>query len=465
MFKKQEKFFFLTILIFSDIIIINSCFLLAYYVRFVLKIVPVTKGIPPLIAYIKILPLVTLIWLGIFRQFGLYNTRRNTPPIDESFIILKAVSMGTFAVMAITFFYREFSYSRLVIIYNWIICLCIFIESRLLLKRLHLWMFAHGLEVKRTLIVGFNDITKKLVNKIQKHNLDYVIIGIIDDNPAMKEESFEGISILGPISSAGLYAKGKNVDEIIFTISSNLNDRILEVISQCEGLDINYSVVPDFYEIIGSKTNISEIDGMPLIGLNEIPLRGFNRILKRMMDIVLSFILIVVLLPLLIIVCIIIKIDSPGPIFFRQKRVGIDRNIFILYKFRSMRQGNKEDESRLWTTHDDPRRTKFGAFMRRWSLDELPQLWNVLRGDMSLVGPRPERPHFVRKFKSSIPSYMERHKVKSGITGWSQVKGFRGDTSIEQRTKCDLYYIENWSLWFDIKILLMTLFALGKEAY
>jgi Undecaprenyl-phosphate glucose phosphotransferase len=465
MLKKQEKLFFLTLLVISDIIIINGCFLLAYYVRFVLEIIPVTKGVPPLGAYIKILPLVTVIWLWVFRQFDLYNTRRNIPVLDQSFIIFKAVSMGTLAIMAVTFFYREFSYSRLVIVCNWIISLFIFIESRLLLKRLHLWMFRRGIEVKRTLIIGFNDIAKKLIDKIKKHNLDYAIIGIIDDNPALQDQIMDGVRILGPLSSTGLYAKGKDVDEIIFTISSNLNDKIREVIRQCEGLDINYSVVPDFYEIIRSKANVSEIDNMPLIGLNEIPLKGYNRVLKRIMDVLFSFILLLLLTPLFVVLSVIIKLDSPGPIFFRQKRVGMDRKAFTLYKFRSMRHGTKEDESRIWTTEDDPRRTKFGVFLRRWSIDELPQFWNVFCGDMSLVGPRPERPHFVREFKSRIPSYMERHKVKSGITGWAQVNGLRGDTSIEERTKYDLYYIENWSLWFDIKILLMTLFSFTKGAY
>ncbi len=465
MFKKKEKFLFLNLLIISDIITIIICFLVSYWIRFVLEVLPVTKGVPPLAEYIKMLPLVTLIWLWIFRRFGLYDTRRKISSIDQSFIIFKAVSLGTFSIMAITFLYRDFSYSRLVIVYNWIISLFMIIGTRTLLKSVHLWMFQHGVEVRRTLIVGANNTAKTLIRKIKKYNLDYQIIGLIDNNTEVEGYDFEGIKILGPLDSIGLYAKGKNINEIIFTLPSSLHERIFEIIRQCDGLDINFSMVPDFYEILKGKTSIGEIHGIPLIGLKEVSLNDFDRVVKRVLDIIFSFIFLLLFSPLFVIFAIIIKMECPGSVFFRQKRVGMDRKNFILYKFRSMRQSTKNKAARVWTKQDDPRRTKFGAFLRRWSFDELPQLWNVLRGDMSLVGPRPERPHFVREFKSRIPNYMERHKVKSGITGWSQINGLRGDTSIEERTKYDLYYIENWSLWFDLKIVLMTIFSIGKGAY
>jgi exopolysaccharide biosynthesis polyprenyl glycosylphosphotransferase len=232
---------------------------------------------------------------------------------------------------------------------------------------------------------------------------------------------------------------------------------MMEIILSCEDLRVEFQIVPDMFEIMATRVKVLSLDGIPLISLGRTPLEGWNRLLKMGMDIAISSIGLVILSPLLAVLAILIKLDSKGPVFFRQERLGRDGRRFIQYKFRSMVENAEEKTGPVFATEDDSRRTKMGAFLRKNNLDELPQLFNVLKGEMSLVGPRPERQFFVDKFKEGIPRYFLRHKVKSGLTGWAQVNGLRGDTSIEERTKYDLFYMENWSLSFDIKIILLTL--------
>jgi exopolysaccharide biosynthesis polyprenyl glycosylphosphotransferase len=247
----------------------------------------------------------------------------------------------------------------------------------------------------------------------------------------------------------------------------SFHQKIMEIVLNCQDLNVEFQIVPDMLEMMAARAKVMVSDGVPLISLGRTPLEGWNRILKRSLDIGLSGIGLVMLSPVFAFLAILIKADSRGRVFFKQERLGRDGKKFVQYKFRSMMDNAEQETGPVFAAEDDPRRTKMGTILRKYNLDELPQLFNVLRGDMSLVGPRPERQFFVDKFKEGIPRYFLRHKVKSGITGWAQVNGLRGNTSIEERTKYDLFYMENWSLSFDIKILLLTLkdWLRSKNAY
>jgi Undecaprenyl-phosphate glucose phosphotransferase len=264
------------------------------------------------------------------------------------------------------------------------------------------------------------------------------------------------VRILGSLDELSRLVGREAVDEVIIALPNANSEDLLNVIAHCDRSTISIKVLPDQFQIMAGQLSVGELSGLPLLNLRDVALRGWKLTLKRAIDLVGSAIGLVLLSPLMFLIAIFIKLDSPGPALYTQERMGLDGKRFYLFKFRTMR-ADAEAHGPGWTRPDDPRRTRLGAFLRRTNLDELPQLINVLLGDMSLVGPRPERPIYVEEFRKRIPRYMERHREKAGITGWAQVNGLRGDTSIEERTKYDLWYIENWSVWLDIKIILMTI--------
>jgi Undecaprenyl-phosphate glucose phosphotransferase len=294
----------------------------------------------------------------------------------------------------------------------------------------------------------------------------YRVIGQVVEN---KEDiSSLSLPILGEIKNIEKIVKKENLDMLIITFPLREQNKVTKILLALGDLPIEIRFVPDPYEMITSRISFYEIGGLSLMGLKEFPLTGWNKVLKRGMDIIVSFLVLLVTVPILLITAIAIKLTSRGPVFFRQERIGLRDKRFLIYKFRTMYVGaEKFDEEAGLGIANDPRCTKIGRFLRKTGIDELPQLINVLKGDMSLVGPRPERTHFVKKFKEEVFRYVERHRVKPGITGWAQVNGLRGDTSLEERIKYDLYYIENWSLGFDMKILLRTIGTIitGKNVY
>jgi len=264
------------------------------------------------------------------------------------------------------------------------------------------------------------------------------------------------VPILGSQADLARILAEHQVSDVVIALPEATHDQLLDIISVCETHHASVRIFPDLFQIIASELTIGDLDGLPLLAVRDVALRGWRLSLKRAMDIVVSAVGLTVLSPFMLLTALLIKLTSKGPVFYAQERVGLDGKPFAMLKFRSMRVGAEDDTGPVWASQDDPRRTPLGAFLRKTSIDELPQLINVLLGDMSLVGPRPERPVFVEQFKQVVPRYMERHQEKAGMTGWAQVNGLRGDTSIVERTKYDLYYIENWSLLFDIKILLRT---------
>lgn len=309
---------------------------------------------------------------------------------------------------------------------------------------------------------------EEYIDRIQQNpQWGYVVRGILDDN-ITAGTMYKGVKVIGRIANLNVILPENRLDEIAITLGLSEYYRLEEIVALCEKSGVHTKFIPDYNKIIPTKPYTEDILGLPVINIRYVPLSNtFNAMIKRIMDICGSIIGIIVASPIMLVLCALIKLTSPGPLIYRQERVGLHNQTFWMYKFRSMEIQPEAEEKKAWTVKNDPRVTAIGRFMRRTSLDELPQLFNILKGDMSLVGPRPERPFFVEKFREEIPRYMVKHQVRPGLTGWAQVNGYRGDTSIRKRIECDLYYIENWTVGLDIKIMFMTIFKgfINKNAY
>ncbi|MCK4403960.1 MAG: undecaprenyl-phosphate glucose phosphotransferase [candidate division Zixibacteria bacterium] len=474
---KKETFrhIFPFFLFLADVIIIFSSILLAYWVRFyslLTEIVPVTKGIPPLSFYLYGSIFVVVVWVAVFNAYGLYKSTRPKSAFDEFYLLAKSATLGFLVVLAFTFFYRDTSYSRATLVASWILGIVLLYGERRLMARVERHFTKRGYGVKKAIIVGTGEMGLSLYKRWKENpQLGFKLIGLVEGGGKYEEQTnpmvAPDIQVLGTIDDLSRIIKDENVELVILALPLSYHHKIMEIILGCEDLKVEFQIVPDMFEIMAARAKVVSLDGVPLISLGRTPLEGWNRILKRSVDVTLSAAGLVLLSPVFAILAILIKLDSKGSVFYKQERLGRDGKRFIHYKFRSMIENAEEKTGPTFAQDDDPRRTKVGAFMRRNNFDEFPQLFNVLKGDMSLVGPRPERKFFVDKFKEGIPRYFLRHKVKSGITGWAQVNGLRGNTSIEERTKYDLFYMENWSLAFDIKILLLTLkdWFSSKNAY
>ena len=315
-----------------------------------------------------------------------------------------------------------------------------------------------GIGLKRVLIAGAGDLGRMVADKVLQHReLGFKVIGFVDDRASGDHIGYRGLPFLGTLADADEIIRSEKIDHVYVALPLEEHVKMLSIVEATnrEGVDVH--VVPDLLQFIALRARLENLDGVPIISLNDVPLRGFNSVLKRAIDVAISGAALFALSPLLGTIALIIRRSSPGRVFYTQERMGLDGKAFHVYKFRSMYQGAEDDTGPVWARDDDPRCTPVGRWLRKMDLDELPQLWNVFRGDMSLVGPRPERPYFVEQFKHRIPQYMLRHKVKAGITGWAQVNGWRGNTSLEKRIEYDLYYIENWSVGLDLKILWLTL--------
>lgn len=465
--KRSERLLLVGSFLALDWVCIIVSFLISYWLRFKIEIIPVFFGIPDLTEYLKLLPPIFIIWPYIFRIFGMYEIRRRVSEFKEFSKVVKSVSLGIILLMAITFLYREFSYSRIMIVYAWIISILIITIARFLARRVQTILHKKGYGVLNILIIGAGKIGKMVKEKIEENpGLGMKVVGFLDD--AHQKETFvDGMKILRDTASIKQILKDYFIDEVIVALPFRAREKILDLAFECEEEYVKVKVVPDLFEFIAEKVDVETLEGIPLMGLKEIPLSAWNVLIKRIFDIFLSIIAIIIFLPLMILISILIKLTSNGSVVYVQDRVSRDGKIFKMYKFRTMYSGAEDKIGPVWARQNDPRRTKIGTLLRRLSFDELPQFFNVLKGDMSLVGPRSERPHFVKEFEKEISKYFVRHKVNSGITGWAQVNGLRGDTSIEERTKYDLYYVENWSLLFDLRIIFMTIYQIlvGKNAY
>ena len=443
---------------------------LAFYTAFRLRLViPLPERAVEGLDFADFLPLLVLQIVSIVSAyfFGrMYHRRRTRYGSDEIATIFSGVSMGMLISIAVASLALKtssgaYDYSRGMVVYSWLLTILFTLVFRGAQGRLQRALQFLGYGRTRVIVVGSGDPAVAVLQRIsQTPRLGYDIVGLI---PYDGGRPVLGVPVKGSVENLAEVLARENVDEVIIALAGASDEDMLRIISRCDRSSLSIKVYPDLFQIMAGQMTMGELGGLPLLNIRDVALRGWRVTLKRAVDIMGSAAFLVLASPILLLIAVLIKLDSPGPVFFIQERMGLDGKRFGCIKFRSMRR----DAERLgtWTTKDDPRRTRLGSWMRARNVDEFPQFINVLLGDMSLVGPRPEQPRYVEEFRKRIPRYMERHREKAGITGWAQVNGLRGDTSIEERTQYDLWYIENWSVWLDFKILFQTVWRTfgGKD--
>jgi len=451
-----------------DALLVVSAWLFAYWQRFTIApIFEVTKGFPEFGTYAALSPLVAVLWIAVFTWLRVYEPRRMVDPFAELAIVLKAHGVALLFFISITYLFEDYKYSRLVMVYFGVTAALVLAVFRLTVRSMVRRLRAHGFSTRQVLAVGEGETIERLVDRIELFpELGLRVVGIVTSETSVIA-SVSGKPVVGHFGDLPEIIANNRADEVLIALGPGDHqelDRILELLKD-ETLDVR--MVPDVYRHVTLGCEVEIFDGLPIMRLNDSPLIGWSALLKRATDVVFSLLALFFLAPAMLIIAALVKLTSRGPVLYRQERMGLDGRTFDMLKFRSMRVDAEKLSGAVWAQAGDDRRTPIGAFLRRTSLDELPQFWNVLVGDMSLVGPRPERPVFVRKFRHEIPHYMLRHKVKSGITGWAQVKGWRGNTSLVHRIECDIFYIKNWSLLLDLRILLMTVWKgfIHKNAY
>lgn len=417
---------------------------------------------------LALIPLIPA-YLILYYAFGLYTPKRVQGRRLEFSNVVKANTVGMLLFIGILFVVlKEINFSRSMLFIFYF--LNIFLEEtvRMVIRYILRNIRKKGLNQKHILLVGYSRAAEEYIDRIlQNPQWGYNVRGILDDN-VKAGTTYKGIKVLGRIANLMVILPENRLDEIAITLGLSEYYRLEEIVALCEKSGVHTKFIPDYNNIIPTKPYTEDLLGLPVINIRYVPLTNtFNMVLKRLMDIGGSIFAIILFSPVMLLASILVKLTSPGPLIYKQERVGLHNRTFLMYKFRSMEVQPKEEEKKAWTVKNDPRVTGIGKFMRRTSIDELPQLFNILKGDMSLVGPRPERPFFVEKFREEIPRYMVKHQVRPGLTGWAQVNGYRGDTSIRKRIDYDLYYIENWTLGLDVKILIMTIFKgfINKNAY
>lgn len=466
----RKDFFIPLITVIADVLTIEASFLFSYWLRFLptfTQVIPLTYGIPPLKDYIYSSLVMIPVWILLFQNKKLYRPRRGSSFSDEFFSIVRIIILGMVVVMAGSFFYRAFSYSRVVFAIITFTTILFVTLSRAAITKFERWWYSIGHDLNRVLVVGTSTVARNVFQSLRSNrSLGYDAIGYcsMDGNsdPTMLE-----IPCMGSIATVPDLITFHKVDVVLIALNDEEHSSLSQLVRDCQGLNVEMMMIPDILELMTSLVQIKHIHGVPFLGIKSPSLSTWNTIIKRTFDLIFASVIIALASPLYIFIALLIKLDSRGPIFYYQDRIGLDGEVFRVLKFRSMRTDAEQTTGPVWSKKDDPRTTHLGKFLRRFSLDELPQFFNVLIGDMSIVGPRPERPHFVEQFKKQIPRYPERHRVKTGMTGWAQVNGLRGNASITERTKYDIYYIENWSLIFDLKIIFKTIHAVlfGKDAY
>ncbi|HEY1251043.1 MAG TPA: undecaprenyl-phosphate glucose phosphotransferase [Thermoanaerobaculia bacterium] len=430
----------------------------AYFLRFRAEIVPVTKGIPDASSYYRLFPLIALLWPLVFYFYGLYQIRRNRSRVDEGLAVLVATGLSTLLLAGLATFYRGFSYSRLVLVLFFGLDVLFVFAGRTAIRRYMEEAWRHGVGIRRVLVVGAGRLGRAVVDKFLEHpEAGLRAVGFVDDDAAKRGGAHREVPVLGTTGDVARLVEAHRVDTVFLALPLEAHRTMLEVLQEVGRTVADVHVVPDLLQYITFRAGVEDLDGLPVVHLTQVPLSGWMSLVKRGLDVGISAGALVAFAPVFAGIAAAIRLADGGPVFYRQRRMGLDGRPFEILKFRSMVDGAETGLGPTWASPEDPRRTRIGAFLRRWSLDELPQLVNVFKGEMSLVGPRPERPEFVREFKEKFPQYMLRHRVRAGITGWAQVHGWRGNTSLSKRIEYDLYYIDNWSLALDIKILWMTL--------
>ena len=468
MIKDNQKVFN-RLMVIIDAAITAASFMLSYYFKFYILNDGPGIGVLPAGDYFGLLAFIVPAYALLYYYSGVYAPKRTVRRKYEIYGIVRANTIGIVALILVLYLViRQIHFSRSVMVIFYFFNVLATSAFRLVLRRGLQNIRKKGYNLKHILLVGYSRAAEEYIDRlIDNPQWGYVACGILDNNvPA--GTLYRGVKVLGTLRNLEIILPENKLDEIAITLPLKDYDYLETIVATCEKSGVHTKFIPDYNSLIPSKPYTEDLMGLPVINIRYVPLTNTgNIIIKRAVDIIGSLIAITVFSPVMLILAILVKLSSPGPVIFKQERVGLHNKPFYMYKFRSMEMQSAKEEKKAWTVKNDPRVTPIGKLLRRTSLDELPQFFNILKGDMSLVGPRPERPHFVEKFKEEIPRYMVKHQVRPGLTGWAQVNGLRGDTSIKKRIEYDIYYIENWTLLFDIKIVLMTFFTgfINKNAY
>ncbi len=468
MIKDNQKVFN-RLLVLIDAMITAASLILGYVIKFYILLNGPGIGVLPLRDYVYLLVFIIPGYMILYYALGVYTPKRTVKRHFEIFDVIKANTVGMAALIIIIFMVlKEVNYARSVLALFYVLNIFLTGVSRVVLRKGLQTIRKKGYNVKHILLVGYSRAAEEYVNRILENpQWGYSVSGFLDDHVPVGTK-YKGVPVQGTIEALQKTLEEHDWDEVAITLSLRDYDYLGEIVGICEKSGVHTKFIPDYNSLIPTRPYTEDLMGLPVINIRYVPLTNTgNALIKRWADILAALFGIIVTSPVMLICAILVKLSSPGPIIFKQERVGLHNRPFYMYKFRSMAQQAPSEEKKAWTVRNDPRVTPVGRFMRKTSLDELPQFFNILKGDMSLVGPRPERPLFVEKFKEEIPRYMVKHQVRPGLTGWAQVNGYRGDTSIRKRIEYDIYYIENWTVWFDVKIIIMTFFTgfINKNAY
>ncbi len=442
-----------------DALASNLAMLFAWFLRFHLAVIPVTKGMQDFATYMHLLPIVTIVFPLAFGVQGLYRIRPARGRTEEWLSVAIGSVVATVVLSGVLLWVRpgnpDVLYSRATLLIFLVCVIAFAIVGRTLVRYAVERRHRRGKDLDRVLIAGNGELARAVARRINNHRdgLGFHIAGYLRNGD---DTVLEGLPCLGTIDDAEQVVKEQRIDHVFVALPHASSQAMMSLLDRLVRVIVSIHVVPDLLQFMVLRSRVEDIDGLPTINLSETPLEGWSRFVKRAFDLVVGLMALIVFSPVMIAIAIAIWLEDRGPVFYRQERMGLDGKPFEIVKFRSMRVGAEKETGAVWADKDDPRRTRVGRWIRAWSLDELPQLINVLKGEMSVVGPRPERPQFVEQFRAEFPHYMLRHKVRAGMTGWAQVHGWRGNTSIRMRIEHDLYYIENWSLMLDLKILFMT---------
>ncbi len=458
MLKKHAKFFE-SLFFISDLLIVSLAWILSYFLRFYLiPIRPPILGTPPFLTYLEFLLPLWVIWSFTSNRFGLYRPRRMEHFSKEVFDIAKSLTFGSVILIALIYLLRRFEFSRLAFLYFWEIGFLGLISMRYFTRRTLMMLRSKGYNQRFALIAGTGELGKKVLKNTGLYpEMGIQIIGFLTRQMEEVGKKIKNIPVIGVYEDLDKIVGENRVDIFFVALPIHEYHYFENLIKKVQGHLSEIKVVPGSYEFLGLRGGMDALGDLPIVSLQGSPLYGWDSFFKRTFDLVLGILILVMISPIMLVISLLIKLTSQGPILYKQGRVGFDGRLFQMFKFRTMKKDAEKETGPVWARENDSRRTMIGAFLRKTSLDELPQLFNVLKGEMSLVGPRPERPNFVEEFRNRIPLYMLRHKIKAGMTGWAQINGWRGNTSLEKRIEHDLYYIQNWSIGFDVRILLMTI--------
>lgn len=447
-------------LVFLDALMIGIAFTLAYVVRALIPWPNELIASAEFTRYWGLMPLLTASIITALFFFRQYYIPRAISRVDQFYSVVAATTLGTLlaVALAVFLFSNDFDFPRAMVIYAGLLSIVLIMIGRAIHQSMRMWLQSKGWGRDRALIVGSGEMARAVLQRILwSPQLGYEVVGIVKGDTQF--EPLWDVPVLGEADELPQLIEHHKIDEVIIAMPEKGHRATVRLITLCQSVQVSIKVFPDLFQFVATQPTIGDLGGLPLISIRDYAMRGYLLVFKRLMDIVGSSIGLIFLSPLMLLVAVAIKLESPGGVFFVQERMGLDGKPFKILKFRSMRN-DAEKYGPGWTIDDDPRQTRLGRFLRKVEIDELPQLLNVLLGEMSLVGPRPEQVHYVQEFRSTIPRYMDRHQAKAGMTGWAQVNGLRGDTSISERTKFDLWYIENWSLLLDTKILVRTLWQI-----